>query len=111
MASREFNIKFISIPETTEESYTKLFVGYDKGLMCSVPGGFVLPPHYANSIEKMFQIQPRKDDVWITSFPNAGITLMLKKMAVNKIFNSFFSPLRFDFDFGNCLASGSRIRL
>ena len=66
------NVKFVTIPESTKKYFKQLFVAYEEGLMRSEPGGFVQVPHYCENAEKIFRIKPRKDDVWLLTFPKAG---------------------------------------
>ena len=68
----EFDIKFVTIPESIEDSFKQLFVPYEEGLMRSEPGGFVQVPHFCENAKKIFRIQPRKDDVWLITFPKTG---------------------------------------
>lgn len=69
----QFNVKFVTIPESTEEKFKKLFAPYEEGLMRSEPGGFVQVPYYFENAEKIFRIKPRKDDVWLLTFPKSGL--------------------------------------
>lgn len=69
----QFNVKFTTISESTREYFKKLFVPYEEGLMRSEPGGFVQVPYYCENAEKIFRIKPRKDDVWLLTFPKAGL--------------------------------------
>ena len=68
----EFKVKFHPIPKTNLKSFKQLFPAYEEGLMRSEPGGFVMLPHYCENAEKIFRIQPRKDDVWLITFPKCG---------------------------------------
>lgn len=74
----EWNVEFKPIPKTQEESFKKLFTGYDEGLVRSEPGGFVMAPPYGRNAEKIYNIQPRKDDVWLLTFPKCGNCKMVK---------------------------------
>lgn len=68
----EFKVKFVPIPETQTESYTKKFTAYKDGLVRAVPGGMVAYPRFGENAEKVYKIEPRKDDVWLLSFPKTG---------------------------------------
>jgi hypothetical protein len=67
-----FKVKFDVIPKTKLQSFKKIFTGYEEGLMRSEPGGFVMVPHYCDNAEKIYQIQPRSDDIWLLTFPKCG---------------------------------------
>ena len=74
----EFKVKFNPIPKTNLKSFKQLFPAYEEGLMRSEPGGFVMPPNYCENAEKIFRMQPRKDDVWLVTFPKSGDKNSLK---------------------------------
>jgi len=68
----EFKVKFVPIPETQTESYTKVFTSYKDGLVKAVPGGMVAYPRFGENAENVYKIKPRKDDAWLLSFPKTG---------------------------------------
>lgn len=72
-----FNVEFELIPETTTESFRRLFTAYSRGLYRSVPGNVVLPPLMAAEAEKYFRVKPRTDDVWLLSYPKSGNTSII----------------------------------
>lgn len=66
--------KFHPIPTTQLKSFIIVFTGYLDGLVRSSPGGIVnMLPRYGENADKIYRIQPRKDDVWLLTFPKAGI--------------------------------------
>ena len=73
MANRKFNVKFETIPETLQKPFTDHFPAYDKGLVRSIPGGYVQHPIFAKKgAEDLFNLRVRKDDVWLRTFPRSG---------------------------------------
>jgi len=68
----ELKVSFIPMPETQTESFKRVFTGYKDGLHKSVPGGLVMNPNYAANAEKIYGIKPRKDDIWLLTFPKTG---------------------------------------
>jgi len=71
----ELKVKFNVIPKTRLKSFTQLFQGYgDEGLVMSEPGGNVMPAVYGHpgNAEEIYQFEPRKDDVWVVTFPKCG---------------------------------------
>ncbi len=40
------------------------------------PGGFVLSPHYARNADRIQKFEPRRDDVWVVTFPKCGKVLV-----------------------------------
>ena len=71
----ELKVKFNVIPKTRLKSFTQLFQGYgDEGLVKSEPGGNVMPAVYGHpgNAEEIYQFEPRKDDVWVVTFPKCG---------------------------------------
>nr|CAH0102989.1 unnamed protein product [Daphnia galeata] len=67
-------VKFNAIPKTKLKEFQQLFNGYKNGLVCGDPGKFVMTPLYGSYAEKLYQLQPRSDDVWILTFPKCGTT-------------------------------------
>lgn len=68
----EWNFEFKHIPKTQLESFKELFTGYEDGLVRSEPGGFVMTPAYGRNAKKIYDMQPRTDDVWLLTFPKCG---------------------------------------
>ncbi len=68
----EFNFKFANIPETLGPPFKPIFTGHKNGLIKCDPGGLVIVPRYEVHAEKIYRIQPRKDDVWQITFPKTG---------------------------------------
>ena len=68
----EFNFKFANIPETLGPQFKQIFTGHKNGLIKTDPGGLVIVPRYAVHAEKIYRIQPRKEDVWQITFPKTG---------------------------------------
>ena len=64
--------KFSNIPETLSPTFQKHFPTYVGGLFVSTPHNFVSTPAYANAAEKLYHFEPKKDDVWIMTFPKSG---------------------------------------
>jgi len=73
MANRKFNVKFETIPETLQKPFTDHFPAYDKGLVRTIPGGYVQHPIYAEKgAEVLFNLTVRPEDVWLRTFPRSG---------------------------------------
>ena len=68
----QLKVKFNAIPKTRLKKFNQLFNGYKNGLVCGDPGKFVMTPFYGSYAEKLYQLQPRSDDVWILTFPKCG---------------------------------------
>ena len=69
-----FNVEFKIIPETLEKPFTDLFAGYANGLVRGEPGGFVMPFGFTTEVAKeIYEMQARKDDAWIITYPKSGI--------------------------------------
>ena len=71
----ELQVKFNVIPKTRLKSFSQLFQGYgDDGLCKSDPGGNVMPTVYSHpgNAQEIYQFEPRKDDVWVVTFPKCG---------------------------------------
>lgn len=67
-------VHFGSIPKTLVSPFTELFPAYKgKGMVRGEPGGFTFSPEYGKHAENLFRFQPRRDDVWLTSFPRSGV--------------------------------------
>ena len=72
----ELQMKFNIIPKTVAKPFSDLFAGYMEGLVKSEPGGTVMPTAYSRdrNAEIVFQFEPRRDDVWVVTFPKCGNT-------------------------------------
>ena len=68
----QLNVKFNLIPKTRLKKFTQHFAGYKNGLMISEPGKLVVTPLYGQNAEKIYRLEPRKDDVWLITFPKCG---------------------------------------
>jgi len=73
MDSPKFTVDFHLLPETLEKPFTDHFPGHDEGLIRSSPGNFIYSPEYGRNAEKLYHFQPRKDDVWLRTFPRSGL--------------------------------------
>ncbi len=65
-------IKFNIIPKTRLKRFSQKYPGYKTGLARSEPGKFVMTPLYGVNAEKIHRLQPRKDDIWLQTFPKCG---------------------------------------
>ena len=73
MSGHKFIVKFETIPETLEKPFTDHFPSYDKGLVRTIPGGYVQHPVYAvKGAEALFNLKVRPDDIWLRTFPRSG---------------------------------------
>jgi hypothetical protein len=53
--------------------FTDHFPHYAGGVARSEPGGFVISQEFGHHAHEFFYFQPRKDDVWMLTFPNCGM--------------------------------------
>ena len=67
-----FQVKFNVIPETRMGRFAQLFPGLKDGLVKSEPGNFVTTPEFGMNADKIYYRQPKKEDVWLTTFPKCG---------------------------------------
>lgn len=79
------DIKFNLIPNTLNEPFTRDFLGYKEGLVRAEPGEVTLTPDYARDAQEIYSFEPRKDDVWVFSFPKSGNISMLLGLTPLKI--------------------------
>ena len=74
--------KFTLLPHTLEERFQKHFPSYSEGLIRVEPSGLVVMPEYAKHAQKIYEFQPRSDDVFVMTFPKCGkdgtTTILLK---------------------------------
>lgn len=79
-------VHFEPIPKTLASPFTELFPAYNgKGLVRGEPGGFVFSHEYGKHAENVFRFQPRKDDVWLMSFPRSGRLLNSTRMTEHTV--------------------------
>ena len=79
----QLKVKFDVIPKTKSKEFQQLFNGTKNGLVRSEPGNFVMTPLYGSYAEKLYQLQPRSDDVWLLTFPKCG------KFLITYLFTKF----------------------
>lgn len=71
--SSQLKVKFDIIPTTMTENFNQLFPGFHtSGLVRSYPGNFVMTQLYGKNAYKIHQMEPRKDDIWLLTFPKSG---------------------------------------
>lgn len=81
----ELKVKFEPIAKTLVSPFTELFPGCTgQGLVRGKPGGFVFSYEYGRNAQKIYEFKPRKDDVWLMSFPRSG-----KRLAIHTTSSSF----------------------
>lgn len=68
----KLNVKFEIVPESLESSFQDLFPSYTEGIVNCVPGGYANAAPYSEVAESIYQIEPRKDDAWVITFPKSG---------------------------------------
>ena len=112
MSGHKFIVKFETIPETLEKPFTDHFPSYDKGLVRTIPGGYVQHPVYAvKGAEALFNLKVRPDDIWLRTFPRSGkiIYLITIKSFIGKWYNFKFNK-RNNLDFRNVVANCQQLR-
>lgn len=67
----QLKVKFNIIPKTRLKRFEEHFKGY-RGLVRSEPGNIVLNPLFGQNVEKIYRIEPRKDDIWLLTYPKCG---------------------------------------
>ena len=70
--NKEKHIQFELLPGSLERPFIDHFPRYMEGLVRTNPGGYVYHPEYSRHAEKYYSLKPRKDDVWIRTFPRSG---------------------------------------
>lgn len=74
--TKRLPIKFHLIPESLTSPLIDLFPGQDEGMVRGEPGGFVFTREYGRRADEIYQLQPRKDDVWVCTFSKSGKTFL-----------------------------------
>ncbi len=65
-------VKFNVITESKLGPFSDHFPHYGGGVVRSDPGGFVLSQEFGRHAHEFFYFQPKKEDVWILTFPKCG---------------------------------------
>ncbi|KAI9553518.1 hypothetical protein GHT06_021436 [Daphnia sinensis] len=78
--------KFEIMPETLGGQFRKDFPPYLDGLVRSVPHRYVTTPEFAKNAEDIYNLAPRPDDIYVSTFPKCGTTWVqeLVWMVVNQ---------------------------
>ena len=66
------DFKFEILPETLGGQFRKDFPPYVDGLVKTIPGGYVTTPEYSKRAEDIYNLTPRPDDVYVSTFPKCG---------------------------------------
>ncbi|XP_046656673.1 sulfotransferase 1E1-like [Daphnia pulicaria] len=66
--------KFELMPETLGSQFRNDFPPYIDGLVKSFPNQYVTTPEFAKKAEDVYNLNPRPDDVYISTFPKCGTT-------------------------------------
>lgn len=69
------HVHFELMPESLGAQFRKDFPPYVDGLVRSKPGNFIISPKFAENANKLYSFQPRKDDVFVLTFPKSGKSL------------------------------------
>jgi hypothetical protein len=101
---KDKHIQFEILPGSLERPFIDHFPRYMEGLVRTIPGGYVYHPEYSRHAEKYYSLKPRKDDVWIRTFPRSGAIIHRIDIIFIMIINLFFylsihSCLRHDYCF------------
>lgn len=83
-------IKFDVIAQSKLGPFSDHFPHYAGGVVRSDPGGFVMSQEFGRNAHEFFYFQPRKDDVWILTFPKCGNSLILIPFIRTKILSLLF---------------------
>lgn len=67
----EFRIEFKIADESLQPSFRAHFPSY-AGVSRGQPGGFILSDYFLRHAERLYRFEPRRDDVWIVTFPKCG---------------------------------------
>ena len=86
----KLNIKFNIIPKTLEKPWLELFPSYTEGLVRGEPGGYIMTAPYAEAAEKIYQLEPRPDDVWVNTFLKAGKIQFTQKYSLYLVRSIYF---------------------
>ena len=64
--------QFVTMDETTTESYKRDFPCVVNGMIQFQKTGLVFTPEFMQEAERIKNFRMRKDDVWVLSFPKSG---------------------------------------
>lgn len=64
--------KFEIMPETLGGQFRKDFPPYLDGLVRSEPHHYVTTPEFAKNAEDIYNLAPRPDDIYVSTFPKCG---------------------------------------
>jgi hypothetical protein len=91
--------KFELMPETLGSQFRNDFPPYIDGLVKSFPNQYVTTPEFAKKAEDVYNLNPRPDDVYISTFPKCGKGRTCISFSTCFFLNSFFLPETKMFEF------------
>ena len=82
------DVKFEIMPETLGGQFRKDFPPYIDGLVKTVPGGYVITPEFGKNAEDIYNLVPRPDDIYVSTFPKCGKARIDRVSIINCILNN-----------------------
>ena len=90
-----WKVTFHSVEKSKNGNFQDHFSNYNlHGMSQSEPTYFVLTEEYALHAEKIFRFQPKRDDVWVLTFPKSGKFILPFKPISEKWRTKFYTLFR-----------------
>ena len=70
-------VRFAMVASTLRRPFRDDFPTYVEGMCRSRPGRFLAPPEFARNARLVRDFQPRRDDIYVMTFPKSGTSLSL----------------------------------
>ena len=93
-------VRFAMVASTLRRPFRDDFPTYVEGMCRSRPGRFLAPPEFARNARLVRDFQPRRDDIYVMTFPKSGTSLSLSlSLSISSLLSFLLPTVRFPLAF------------